>query len=329
MKKYRRLLLTLCFSSMLFFAVLLLQGKTSKAQRKKWVKQSIPSGMVLVPGGSCIIGQVDEDITSSKVNPNRLITVGSFYMDTTEITNLQYRRFIDALLKDPNHTLDEDFIMNNLYPDMKVWTQDIKHTMADHMLAYFSHPTFNDYPVVGITWEAAKYFAAWRTEVLNAERAEKKLPPLSDFSLPTAAQWEYAAKGGRILAKYPWGGPYVRDSKGVLRANFKSKPGVYREPGACFECTSPVYHYPPNDYGLYDMAGNVAEWCLDAHNPSASALVGDINPVYIDENQPLKVIKGGSWKDISYYLQTGVNSCQHKDSASSSTGFRCIVPAFG
>ena len=332
-----KLLFTLRCSSILFFSVLLLQGcslvKGGKhdsgelvgAPKRKGWKMTTPYGMVLVPGGSFIKGQVAEEVAYSKISPNQQVTVRAFYMDDTEITNNEYRQFTDSM-QDSVSTLGEDFI-NSLYPDTTVWMRDVIHTMADDMRYYFENPSFDDYPVVGVTWEAAKYFAEWRTNLLNAWREKKKLWPVLDFRLPTEAEWEYAAKGGKALAKYPWGGPYARDKEGNVLANFKSKRGNYAECG--FEFTSPVRRFPPNDYGLCGMAGNVAEWCIDAYNPDAEALVWNINPVYIDDDNPLKVIKGGSWKDISKYLQTGVKSYEHKDSARSYIGFRCVMSPLG
>ena len=337
MQKYMKLLFTLRCSSILFFSVLLLQdcrlikrskntrGEVKGVQGRTGWKMTTPYGMVLVPGGSFIKGQVDEEVANSKIDPNSYVTVRAFYMDDAEITNNKYRQFIIAM-QDSVSTLGEDFV-NNLYPDTTVWMRDVIHTMADGMRFYYANPSFDNYPVVGVTWEAARYFAVWRTAFLNTERSKKKLWPVLDYRLPTETEWEYAAKGGKALAKYPWGGPYARDNEGKVRANFKSKRGNYGECG--FEFTSPVYHFPPNDYGLYDMAGNVAEWCINAYNPSASALDWDINPMYIDENEVRKVIKGGSWKDISYYLQTGVTSYEHKDSARSYIGFRCVMSPLG
>lgn len=305
--------------------------------RAGWQMQA-PFGMVLVPGGAFLMGEVGDDIFGQR-NPNKRVSISKFFMDDTEITNNEYRQFIEDMLDRVAEAIigdlsiefqdvDNEFIMTHLYPDSNVWRSDFAHHMADAWIEhYYDHPAYDDYPVVGISWEAAKYFAVWRTAYLNEYREQKGLPYYPNFSLPSAAQWEYAARGGGQLAKYPWGGPYVRDSKGNLRANFKSGRGNFNEGQDPY--TSPVRKYSPNDYGLYDMAGNVAEWTLDAYNPAAVAQIWDLDPVYLNEKQPMKIIKGGSWKDISRFLQTGVNDYEHKDSARSYIGFRCVIPYIG
>lgn len=319
------------------------QGEARGVRRSSW-KMTVPFNMVLVPAGSFMMGAVDDDI-AAKITPNRRITVSKYFMDATPITNNIYRQFIEDMLTNATEAVDgetedeasagvfegfdEEFIMTKLYPDSNVWHSDFAHHMADTWVDYYyEHPAFDDYPVVGISWEAARCFADWRTAYLNEYREQKGLPPYPNFSLPSAAQWEYAARGGKELAKYPWGGPYIRDYEGELRANFKSGRGSFSEEGGD-AYTSPVRKYPPNDYGLYDMAGNVAEWTLDAYNPASVTRIWDLNPVYLDDEQPMKIVKGGSWKDISRFLQTGVSDYEHKDSARSYIGFRCVIPYIG
>lgn len=326
--------------------------------RQGWEMET-PFDMVFITGGSFMIGAVDQDIASAITRPSQ-VAVSSMYMDKCQVTNNKYRQFINALLEEaasvqqernPSDTqedkdtssaaedssitaagrtsrvLDEESIMKELYPDMSVWQNDFAHHMADRMVEqYYESPAFDDFPVVGITWDAAKYFAAWRTEYLNAYREKRGLWAMPKFRLPTAAEWTYAARGGKALAKYPWGGPYVRDAKGRLLANFKSNKGNYRECG--YDYVSPVNHFAPNDYGLH-IGGNVSEWTLDAYNPAAVTRMWDLNPVYLDAQEPRKVIKGGSWKDIARFLQTDVVDCEHKDNARSYIGFRCMMPHIG
>lgn len=295
--------------------------------REGWV-MTVPYGMVSIPGGTFHMGQADEDIAATQINFNKQITIGGFYMDDTEITNNEYRQFMDAIIEDSLTVLGEDFVMDELYPDTIVWIKDFTHHFGDPVAAYYYwHPAFDNYPVVGVDWEAAKYFSDWRTKHLNDYRISTGLWAMPDFRLPTEAEWEYAAKGGRANAKYPWGNPYIRNSKGCMLANFKPGRGNYHDDG--HDYTSPVGSYFSNDFGLYDMAGNVSEWCEDAFNPASYPLVWDLNPTFFDDEEPKKVVRGGSWKDIAYYLETGTRTYEHKDSTRAYIGFRCALTYLG
>ena len=152
--------------------------------------------------------------------------------------------------------------------------------------------------------------------------------------MPSEAEWEYAARGGRKLAPYPWGGYYVRNAKGCLLANFKPGRGDYTDDGGMYTVKADAYF--PNDYGLYCMAGNVSEWTSSAFVENAYGLEHDLNPdVKYDakdtdpEVMKRKVIRGGSWKDISYYLQTGTRHWEFQDSAKSYIGFRNVLTFLG
>ena len=214
----------------------------------------------------------------------------------------------------------------NVFPDTAAWVRDFQYTYNDpKMKMYFSHGAFSQYPVVGVTWEQAQAFCNWRTKLYygtNLVRGE-------EFRLPTEAEWEYAARGGRELALYPWGGNYVRDSKGCYLANFKpARAGFGNDSGTT---TMKVGSFAPNNYGLYDMAGNVAEWTSSAYNPSSGAILSEVNPNYQynskNDDPPVlkrKVVKGGSWKDIAYYLQNGVKTYQYQNESRPYIGFRCV-----
>lgn len=321
--------------------------------REGW-KQELPYGMVSIPPGTFHMGQADQDVASSKIAMNKQITISGFYMDDTEITNNEYRQFIQgndgasdgvsnflpiggdssifAIRYNKNTALpeivDQQGITDELYPDTLVWINDFTHHMGDPMAQYYySHPAYDDYPVVGVTWKAAMLFCEWRTKYMNQVRADDGKFPMPNFRLPSEAEWEYAARGGRDMAKYPWGSPYVRNAKGCALANFKPGRGNYYDDG--FSYTAPVASYYANDYGLYDMAGNVAEWCEDAFNPASVPLVWDLNPTYYDGNQPLKLIRGGSWKDVAFLIETGTRTFEHQDSATSYIGFRCAMTYLG
>ncbi|HBH24033.1 MAG TPA: gliding motility lipoprotein GldK [Cytophagales bacterium] len=303
-------------------------GELVGVQGREWTGMIIPYGMVPIPAGTFHMGQADEDIAHTQMNFNKQITIGSFYMDDSEITNNEYRQFMDNIMLDSMSILGEEFVMNELYPDTTVWVRDFAHHMGDPLMVYYwSHPAFDDYPVVGVDWEAAKYFCTWRTNYLNDFRASIGEWPMPNFRLPSEAEWEYAARGGRDMAKYPWGNPYIRNAKGCMLANFKPGRGNYFDDG--FAYTSPAYAFFSNDYGLFDMSGNVSEWCEDAYNPASVPLVWDLNPTYFDENEPRKVIRGGSWKDIAYFLETGTRNFEHKDTTRAFIGFRCAMTYLG
>jgi len=304
------------------------QGQLTGVLGRNYLGMDLPFGMVAIPGGTFHMGQGDQDIAYSQINMNKQITISGFYMDDTEITNNEYRQFMQVMLQDSVDVLGQEYIMKELYPDTTVWVKDFTHHMGDPMMEYYYwHPAFDDYPVVGVDWQAAKYFCQWRTVNLNIYRASQGMWAMPNFRLPSEAEWEYAARGGRKLAPYPWGGPYIRNSKGCLLANFKPGRGNYFDDG--YSYTNPVFAFFPNDYGLYGMSGNVSEWCEDAFNPASTAVVWDLNPTYYDNNEPRKVIRGGSWKDIAYFLQTGTRNFQHKDSVEAFIGFRAVMTYLG
>ena len=223
----------------------------------------------------------------------------------------------------------------NVYPDTLVWVHDFTYSFNEPMTKmYFSHPAFDDYPVVGVTWKQARAFCIWRTDLLNNYLLKIGGVRVQDFRLPTESEWEYAARGGLDLAPFPWGGPYIRNTRGCFLANFKPMRGNYIDDGGFH--TVPVSSYSPNDYGLYCMSGNVAEWTSNAYDESSYDFAHDLNMDYVyeaDEDDPpvlkRKVIRGGSWKDISYYLQTGTRTYEYQDTAKSYIGFRSVMSYLG
>ncbi|MEO1054040.1 MAG: SUMF1/EgtB/PvdO family nonheme iron enzyme [Bacteroidota bacterium] len=295
--------------------------------RQGWV-MAYPYGMVPIPAGTFHMGQADEDPAATQINFNKQVTIGQFYMDDTEITNNEYRQFVNHLFEDSVSVLGEETIYELYYPDTTVWVRDFAHHMGDPLQDYYYwHPGYDDYPVVGVNWEAAQYFSVWRTNYWNDYRISVGEVPMPAFRLPSEAEWEYAARGGRDMAKYPWGNPYIRNSKGCMLANFKPGRGNFYDDG--FAYTSPVASYFANDYGLYDMAGNVSEWTEDAFHPASYPLVWDLNPTYFDDTENRKVIRGGSWKDVAYYLETGTRTFEFKDSVRAYIGFRNALTHLG
>ena len=223
----------------------------------------------------------------------------------------------------------------NVYPDTMVWVADATYSYNEpYAEMYFWHQAFDDYPVVGVTWGQAKAFNAWRTQIMNEWKQKNNETYVQRFRLPSEAEWEFAARGGRDLAPFPWGGPYARNQQGCVLANFKPMRGDYVEDANAY--TAPVESYSPNDYGLYNMSGNVAEWTNTAYDETVYDFSWDLSPEYVyhaKANDPpalkRKVIRGGSWKDIGYYCQTGTRTYEYMDNAKASIGFRSVMSYLG
>jgi sulfatase modifying factor 1 len=403
-----------------------------------------PIGTVYIPSGSYHSGQRDQDVFQSFVAPNKQVSIVAFWMDETEISNNEYRQFVNFVIDsikrvmtgddqlfipfpddysgdfnvndgmgfidydiDPEwdnykdeleelyYGADERFrgkkqidvnqleyeyqwfdykfaatdvenqdkyqkgrvknrrkyIKTNktlVYPDTLCWVRDFTYSYNDPMARhYYNHVKYDEYPVVGVNWHQANAFAAWRTIYKSTYWESYNDPLTEDFRLPTEYEWEYAASGGRVGNPYPWGGPYTRNSKGCMLANFKPLRGNYGADGGIYPVR--IDSYFPNDYGLYNMAGNVAEWTVNAWSEQSHVFTHDLNPDYridIDEyandgkgnrtgpeNSPItlkrKVIKGGSWKDVAYFIQNGSRTYEYQDTSKSYIGFRCIQNYIG
>ncbi len=232
-------------------------------------------------------------------------------------------------LREPSDLITSMII--NVYPDTMVWVRDFQWAYNEPLLQkYFSHPGFANYPVVGVTWEQADAFCHWRTDLFLGHNTHD----IQSYRLPTEAEWEYAARGGRKMSVYPWGGNYARDNEGCFLANFKPYRGSYSDDTGT--TTMKVAQFRPNDFGLFDMAGNVAEWTSSAYNTSTNAYVHDMNPslqykARMDDPDVLKrkVIKGGSWKDIAYFIQCGTRTYEYQYESRPYIGFRCVRSHIG
>ena len=217
-----------------------------------------------------------------------------------------------------------------VYPDTLAWMHDFSYTFNEPMFdTYFWHPAYGEYPVTGINWQQATAFCNWRTNMRLEQLSDYQQKYETEFRLPTEGEWEYAARGGKDNQIYPWGGPYSRNSKGCFLANFKPIRGNYIADGYAF--TSPSVSYWANDYGLYNMSGNVSEWSSTPFEPSASLFVSDMNPYYTydaaDDAHPMlkrKVVKGGSWKDVGAFLQVAAKDYEYQDTSKCYIGFRCV-----
>ena len=223
----------------------------------------------------------------------------------------------------------------NVYPDTLCWVHDYTYTMnEDFTKNYFSSAAYDNYPVVGVSWLQARAFCIWRSNYLNNYLQNIDYQQMNDFRLPTEAEWEFAARGGIAAESYPWGGPYVRNPNGCFLANYEPLRGAYDDDGGVR--TLIVGHYAPNDYGLYDMAGNVAEWCADAYSESTYIVANALSPYYnynASESDPIamkrKVVRGGSWKDQKYFIQVQTRSFEFQDTSKCYIGFRCVQPYMG
>ena len=299
-------------------------------------------GLILIEGGTFTMGATEESPFQDWDNMPRKVTVSSFYLDQTEVSNLAYREYIFWL----NRVYGEDYptVVQKALPDTLVWRDRLAYN-EPLVQTYFRHPSYQDYPVVGVTWNQANDYANWRSDRVNenllieagildfdpdqknennfntdaylagqyeglVNEGKEDLDPsgtgvrnvrfedglmLPKYRLPTEAEWEYAALGligntlyNRVVERreYPWNGESVRtdDRKyyGSFVANFKRGNGDYMgvagnlNDGASLP--APVGSYWPNDYGLYNMAGNVSEWVLDVYRPMSFQYIADYNP---------------------------------------------------
>jgi len=418
------------------------KGQLVGVKGKKWHPEK-PYGMTLVPGGAFIMGKADDDLAGVQDAPAKTVTVRAFYMDETEITNSEYRQFVnwvrdstirtalaemaDIEGKTPGSgdigefaykgtedgeelTPYEQYMLDNygndqrklnnevdlifetgeypdvlyaevmdgmyipleesyngqrtwdvkkfkfqysymdiekaardkklsrkdviireeveIYPDTTAWIRDFSYSYNEPMHNdYFWHDAYGAYPVVGVSWKQAKAFCQWRTMYHNAYRKEKKRHFVNSYRLPNEAEWEYAARGGLQAATFPWGGPYAKNDRGCFMANFKPLRGDYAADQALYTVEADAFE--PNDFNLYNMAGNVSEWVNSSYDPASYEFASTINPNVNDPRNERKVVRGGSWKDVAYFLQVSSRDYEYADSARSFIGFRTVQDYMG
>lgn len=230
-------------------------------------------------------------------------------------------------------TGDYDFVNTyivNIYPDTTVWVNDFENSKNDiYVRTYFNNGGYDEYPVVGVSWDQANAYCNWRTDFLRRSLG-RDAAHIEPFRLPTEAEWEYAARAGINENMYPWDGELtLSDDKGCFYANFKPNDGNYVKDGHII--TSRVGTYAPNDYGLYDMAGNVSEWTSTAFTEAIDNLTSDINPEYKYSASPddpyrlkRKIVRGGSWKDVAHNIRSDIRMWEYENEQRSFIGFRCV-----
>ena len=235
-------------------------------------------------------------------------------------------------------TGDYDFLNTyivNVYPDTTAWVNDFENSYNEpYVRMYFSHGGYTDYPVVGVSWEQANAFANWRTDFLRRSLGKDGIY-IEPYRLPTEAEWEYAARAGNDENMYPWDGDLaLSEDKGCFYANFKPGEGNFVRDGHVI--TSRVGTYAPNDFGLYDMAGNVSEWTSTAYTESVGRLTNDLNPEYrydAAQEDPYKmkrkIVRGGSWKDVAHNIRSDLRMWEYQNEQRSYIGFRCVRSQIG
>jgi formylglycine-generating enzyme required for sulfatase activity len=270
--------------------------------------------------------------TDIEADPNEVIMISkdtAYVTDDGRIVN----ETITRQLGTPFDFLHTRIV--NIYPDETAWINDFRNAYNEpYLRMYFIHPGYDDYPVVGVSWEQATAFCVWRTNLLKSSMNIPAGQVIEPFRLPTEAEWEYAARAGKSENKYPWSIEGLKDTKDCFMANFKPGDGNYTEDGHLI--TARVASFSPNEFGLYDMAGNVAEWTSTVFYESGPKQMSDINPelrYHAAKEDPYdmkkKVVRGGSWKDVAHFIRSDMRTFEYQNETRSYIGFRCVRTQVG
>ena len=263
--------------------------------------------------------------TDASVNPDEVVMISKDTAYVDEDGKI-ISETINRPLSGPWDFLNTYIV--NVYPDTTCWVNDFRNSDNEvYLRNYFSNPAYNDYPVVGVTWEQANAFCAWRTDYLL-----KGLGPearyLQRYRLPNEAEWEYAARG-KDGTEFPWENKDMKNGDGCFYANFKPDRGNYTKDGNLI--SSKVGIYSANSNGLYDMAGNVAEWTSTIYTEAGVDAMNDLNPQLrynAAKEDPYKLkkksVRGGSWKDPESYIRSAWRTWEYQNQPRSYIGFRCV-----
>ena len=216
----------------------------------------------------------------------------------------------------------------NIYPDTTCWVNDFANADNErYMKLYFCNPAFDDYPVVGVSWEQANAFCAWRTEFL-IKGLGGYAKQIQRFRLPSEIEWEFAARG-KEGNPFPWESSDVKSNKGCFYANFKPDRGNYTMDGSLI--TSKCGIFSANSNGLYDMAGNVAEWTSTIYTEAGVESMSDMNPELkytAAKEDPYRLkkksVRGGSWKDPESMIRSAWRTYEYQNQPRCYVGFRCV-----
>ena len=216
----------------------------------------------------------------------------------------------------------------NIYPDTTCWVNDFQNADNErYMKLYFSNPAYDDYPVVGVSWEQANAFCAWRTDFLMKGMGGYA-KQIQRYRLPTEIEWEFAARG-KEGNPFPWKNQEVKSESGCYYANFKPDRGNYTKDGSLI--TSKCGIFSPNSNGLYDMAGNVAEWTSTVYTEAGVESMSDMNPELkynAAKEDPYRLkkksVRGGSWKDPESMIRSAWRSYEYQNQPRCYIGFRCV-----
>lgn len=308
--------------SVLLMSVILFSFSSNNKNDNAFNLKKLEKSLMLVPKGS--FGDIYNDREIWAITVSRSAKIDSFYMHQHEVSNGEYVYFLNDLKKVDTNTYKK------MLPDTLVWRFKASYN-EPYVTYYLHHPAYANYPVVGVSHEQAAYYCKWLTQKYMSHPKRKYKNVV--FDLPTVNQWYFAAAGGNKDATFPWKGPYMQNTKGEWQANFRIIPQQYigkqifdiRTPNGIYEkrefisaynsapilgysneihfYTTPVVSFWPNDYGIYNMAGNVEEFVKEKG-----------------------ITKGGSWLDTGYYLQNLVEEkYDSTNQVSAERGFRFVM----